>query len=380
MTIPAARLVFPEDDREEILARIRAVLERGWLTLGPQTAELERKFADRHDIAHAVAVSSGTSALEIILRALGVGGRQVVVPVNTFFATAAAVVHAGGVPRFADIGAATMMLTLETVQRAVTDDTAGVIIVHIGGMISPEIVAIAAFCDERGLFLVEDAAHASGSRWEGWAAGSFGVAGAFSFYPTKIVTSGEGGMIATNSPRIAEEALVYRDQGKERFDANWHVRLGHNWRLSEFHAAVGVVQLRRLEQFIETKRAVAGRYDEALAGLPRITPLREPTGARANYHKYVAILDEGIDRQVLKQRLRQEHGVALGGEVYDQPLHVQPVFRHYSEGAFPVAEDLCARHVCLPIHSDMSLAEADVVVEALTSILGNDPRARSETV
>ncbi len=378
MRIPAARLVFRGSDRDEILERIGAVLDGGWLTLGPQTAELEREFARRHGVAHAVAVASGTGALEIVLRALGVAGRRVVVPTNTFFATAAAVVHAGGIPRFADVGDEGMMLTLDTVRAAVTDDTAGVVIVHIGGMISSEIDAIAAFCRERDLFLVEDAAHAAGSRWQDRPAGTLGVAAAFSFYPTKIVTSGEGGMIATNEDWIAAEARVYRDQGKERFDANWHVRMGANWRLSELHAAVGVVQLGRLEEFIEAKRAVARRYDEAFFGIAGLTPLREPIGARANYHKYVAHLDDEIDRAALKRTLREDHGVALGGEVYDRPLHVQPVFRRFAEGTFPVADECCARHVCLPIHSDMSPAEADAVVDALAVAL-REPNIRPET-
>ncbi|HEY3096420.1 MAG TPA: aminotransferase class I/II-fold pyridoxal phosphate-dependent enzyme, partial [Acidimicrobiia bacterium] len=187
MNVPAARMVFSDDDRAAVLSMIDEVLRTGSLTLGPHTRELEESFRNRHDAPYAVAVSSGTSALEIILRSLGVEGRDVVVPANTFFATAAAVVHAGGAPRFADVAQDTLALSAETVEAALTENTAGVIVVHIGGLISPEVEAIKQLCDARGLFLVEDAAHAHGSSLDGRPAGAFGVAGAFSFYPTKVM-------------------------------------------------------------------------------------------------------------------------------------------------------------------------------------------------
>ena len=162
MNIPAARLVFSPEDRAEILGLIDESLQTGSLTLGARTRELEASFAARHQSPHAVAVSSGTSALEITLRVLGVAGREVVVPANTFFATAAAVLHAGATPRFADIAESTLALTAETVEAALTPQTAGVIIVHVGGIVSPDVVAIRELCDRRGLFLMEDAAHAHG--------------------------------------------------------------------------------------------------------------------------------------------------------------------------------------------------------------------------
>src|SRR5437870_13488926 len=160
MTVPAARIVFSEEDRAEVLALVDESLRTGSLTLGPRTRELEDAFAARHQMPFAVAVNSGSSALEIALRALGAGGHEVVVPTNTFFATAAAVVHAGGTPRFVDIAADTFALTAAAVEGALTSETAGVVVVHVGGVVSPELEAIAELCRDRGLFLVEDAAHA----------------------------------------------------------------------------------------------------------------------------------------------------------------------------------------------------------------------------
>jgi perosamine synthetase len=363
-------MVFSDDDRAAVLSMVDQVLRTGSMTLGPLTKELEESFRARHDAPHAVAVSSGTSALEIILRTLDVEGREVVVPANTFFATAASVMHAGGKPRLADVAPDTMALSAETVEAALGDDTAGVIVVHIGGLISPEVEAIRRLCDERGLFLVEDAAHAHGSSLDGQPAGSFGVAGAFSFYPTKVMTTAEGGMIVTADERIRDDAVIYRDQGKAGFLGGDHVRLGYAWRMSELHATVGIVQLGRLDEFIKIRREVADQYDEALARIDGITPLAPPPGAESNYYKYVAMLDPGIDRQEVKATLREEHGVSLSGEVYASPLHHQPVFAGLQDGSLPVAEDVCRRHVCLPIHSDMTSDEAAHVVASLRTVLG----------
>src|SRR3989440_9064302 len=281
MNIPAARIVFSDDDRAAVLAMIDQSLQTGALTLGPYTRELEDAFRSRHDAPFAVAASSGTSAIEIILRTIGVEGREVVVPANTFFATAAAVIHAGGTPRFADVARDTLALSATTVEAALGDDTAGVVLVHIGGAITPEVDAIRALCERRGLFLVEDAAHAHGSSLDGRAAGSFGIASAFSFYPTKVMTTGEGGMIVTGDSGLRDEALIYRDQGKAGFLNGDHVRLGYAWRMSELHAAVGLVHLRGLDEAIEARRRVAEVYRDGLAGCEGIRPIPVPEGCRS---------------------------------------------------------------------------------------------------
>lgn len=363
--VPAARICISEEDRREILLGIDAILRSGTLTLGASGRAFEEAFARVVGARHAVAVSSGTGALEITLRILGVAGREVVVPTNTFFATAAAVVHAGGRPRFADVEAATLAVSLETVRQAVTPATAGVIVVHIGGMVSPETPRIAAFCRERGLFLLEDAAHAHASSLGGRMAGTFGTAATFSFYPTKVITAAEGGMIVTDDADIDRQARQYRDQGKESFLSSVHVCMGSNWRLSELHALVGLVQLRRLEAFVADRRRVAAEYTRRLSGLPGLRPLAPPAGVRSNVYKYPALLDPGIDRASLKQALRERFDVSLSGEVYGTPCHRQPVFKEWSEGEFPVADDVCARHICLPVYPGMTDEEIDRVVSAL---------------
>ena len=367
--VPAARIVFSEDDRKAVLAMIDEALRTGALTLGGNGRRFEEAFAARHQVPYAVAVSSGTSALEIVFRAIGVEGRDVVVPTNTFYATAAAVVAAGGRPRLADVSASTMALSAASLEAALTPQTAAAALVHIGGLITPEIDDIKAVCERRGIALVEDAAHAHGASYQGRPAGTFGTAAAFSFYPTKVMTSGEGGMIVTADQRIRDEALVYRDQGKAGFLGGDHVRMGSAWRMSELHAAVGVVHLGRLDEAIATRQAAAARYDKALAGIAGCEPLAIPADCESNYYKYVALLDPAVDRAVLKAELRERAGVTLSGEVYALPLHGQPVFADLSGDAFPVADDVCRRHICLPVHSDMTDDEADYVAESLAEAL-----------
>jgi perosamine synthetase len=380
--VPSARVVFPASDRAEVAAAVTGILASGALTLGPYTRRFETAFAAAHtgprpdpgagsptpDPPHAVAVASGTAALGIALLAIGVRGREVIVPANTFYATAAAVLQAGARPVFADVAAATFALDAAAVRAALTPHTAAVVAVHIGGLIPPQVGELRALCDEQGIALVEDAAHAHGSTFEGRFAGSFGTAAAFSFYPTKVVTGGEGGMVLTASEHLAQEARIYRDQGKGAFTANHHVRLGSAWRMSELHAATGLVHLRRMAEFIARRRAVAARYDKALAGLDGLQPLAEPPGCRSNIYKYIVLLPPGLDRARFKSELAQRFGVHLSGEVYDLPLHRQPVLADYAGSPLPVAEELAARHICLPVHSDMTDGEVDEVLAAVASV------------
>ncbi len=371
--VQAARIVFPPDDRAEIAEAITGILTTGALTLGPYTKQFEAAFAEAHDAAHAVAVASGTAALEISLRAVGVDGRDVIVPANTFYATAAAILRAGGRPVFADIDAATFALSPDTITAALTPDTSAVVLVHIAGLISPHADEIKSLCERRGITLVEDAAHAHGATYDGKFAGAFGAAAAFSFYPTKVVTSGEGGMIVTPSGDLADEARIYRDQGKGAFSANHHVRLGYAWRLSEANAVTGLVHLRRMGEFITRRREVAARYDKALASLDGLEPVAEPAGCRGNIYKYIVLLPPGADRAAFKRELAAKHDVRLAGEVYDLPLHHQPVLAEYARGALPVAEDMCHRHVCLPVHSDMRDDEVDQVLTAVAAVYDTLP-------
>jgi dTDP-4-amino-4,6-dideoxygalactose transaminase len=227
-----------------------------------------------------------------------------------------------------------------------------------------------AWAGKKGLWLVEDAAHAHGSSYNGVHAGSFGLAGSFSFYPTKVMTSGEGGMIVTNDDRIAEEARIYRDQGKASFTQNAHVRMGYNWRMSEPHAIIGLRHLERLPAMIADRQRIASVFDRELQALSNLSPLAVPPHGICNYYKYIVVLKDKQDRRELKALLRDRYGVSLSGEVYEEPLHRQPVFASYVSGALPIAEDYCSRHLCLPIFAGMDEQEAHQVLNAMNAVIG----------
>jgi len=371
MKIPAAKIYFPEEDREKLLEQIDEILESGQLTLGKYTKEFEEQFAEYVGTKYAIAVNSGTSALEIPLRALDVKSHSVIVPTNTFFATPASVIHAGGEVIFAEV-TENLCIDPDSIKQKIRDDTKGVIVVHIGGIVAPQIKEIKEICEDHGLFLIEDAAHAHGSTLDGKMAGSFGDAAAFSFYPTKVMTSGEGGIITTDDKKIYERALVFRDQGKAGFYGNVHIEMGYNWRMSEVHAAIGLSQFARLEGFISDRRRNAKIYDGKLKKIEGVTLIKIPSNVESNYYKYVVMLDEGIDRAAIKKELKEKHDVSLSGEVYELPCHLQPIFKDsygFKEGDYPVAEDVCRREICLPVFATMTEEQAKYVVDSLKEVL-----------
>ena len=369
-TVPAAKIQFFPEDRVWIAERIQEVLSTGQLTLGKYGAEFEQKFAQFCGTRHAIAVNSGTGSLEIILRALSVEGKDVLVPTNTFFATAAAVIHAGGRPVLVDMDPESFAVRPEDLEKRLTSKTVALIVVHIGGIVSRRMPELQEWAAKQGLWLVEDAAHAHGSSYKGVRAGAFGIAGSFSFYPTKVMTSGEGGMIVTSDDRIADEARIYRDQGKAGFTQNAHIRMGYNWRMSEPHAIIGLKHLERLPAMINDRQKIASVYNRELRSFNGLTTVVVPAEGVCNYYKYLVVLKQRQDRKALKTLLREKCGVSLAGEVYEEPLHKQPVFEDYVSWALPVSEDYCARHLCLPVFSGMEEADAHHVLRALKEVIG----------
>jgi perosamine synthetase len=374
MRVAAQAYSFPEEDIGLVTGQLGALLADGaFLTMGRHVEEFEAAFAARHGGGLAAATSSGTSALEAILEALGVAGGEVVVPTNTFAATAFAVIRAGARPVFADVGP-DLCIDPDDAARRITSRTRAVVTVHIGGLISPRTPDLVEACEQHGVPLVEDAAHAHGSALGDRPAGSFGVAAAFSFFSTKVITTGEGGMVLTRDPAVHDTVRVLRDQAKVG-GSNLHEQVGASWRLTEVQAMLGIAQLARLDDFIARRQAIAERYRLGLAEVPGIEVLPVPPRAFHNFYKVIALL-EGVAPEELRARLRADHDIALGGYVYDVPLHRQPVFRELADGPLPVAEDLCARHVCPPVYPALTDAQVDHVVAALSQALTDRPVAR----
>ncbi len=360
---------FPEDSLDDILNDIRLVLKGGRLNEGPYVQEFERKFAEYCNAKYAVAVNSGTASLDVTLRHFRLQGREVIVPTNTFISTPNAVIFAGGKPVFADMNENTLGIDVEDVKRKVTSRTAGVIVVHIAGLVCPQIDELKRFCENKGLFLLEDAAHAHGAMMDGRKAGTFGDAGCFSFYPTKVMTSCEGGMILTNNQQLADEARCMRTCGQNA--ERQMVMLGHNWRLSEMAAVVGQHQLAKLEEFIAKRNQVARWYEKALVGIDGVTLFHTPANFRHSYYKYPVRLADGIDRLALNPLLKEKHGVEPG-HVYYPPCHLHPYYRETfgtKEGDLPTAERVLKQVLCLPMHYGVTQEDVDYIRDALTSSL-----------
>jgi len=364
MKIPPVKLYFPPEDIVKIQEDVKKILESGMLTLGEYTRRFEKKFAQLSQTKFAVATNSGTSALEIILRSLPIPKSAIVlVPTNTFTATAATVILSGHKLKLIDVNPVSACLSLKAIEANLNPKPAAIIVVHIGGLMAPEIFEIREYCTSHGIYLVEDAAHAQGSIARGSPAGSLGIAGAFSFYPTKVITSGEGGMVVTNDKHIYEEGLRLRDQGKDSFLCNDIVRIGNNWRLPEISAAVGLRQLKRLDKIIQDRTEAASYFEGGLAEIPSIETRDTPNDFRNNYYKYI-LYTKNRDRL---SKFLNEQGISCSGAVYDPPLHLQPIYRNLlgmKEGDLPNAEMVSKTMLCLPMFK-MTQEEKEYIVNKI---------------
>ncbi len=363
MQIPAMRLNFTKEDIRKIQDAVEEILSVGVLTMGPRVQAFEEAFKRVSGTRHAVAVSSGTAALEVILRAIDVQGWDVLLPTNTFIATAVAIDAAGGRKIFVDANEEDLCLDLADLERKLTSRTKAVIVVHIGGMIPRRMGEIQEFCRAHGLFLIEDAAHAHGACFQGRPAGSLGHAAAFSFFPTKVVTCGEGGMITTDDEELARKARLLRSFGREDPLCNVSVFPGNNWRMSELNAMVGLMHLDHLEENLASRKEIAKLYDSFLCELDWMRPVKPSQEVIPSYYKYTVL--SWIPREYLKSSLARR-GVNCPGEVYRLPCHLQPVYKEvYSASACPNSERLCSSHLCLPLYPGMTPYEVEYVAGSL---------------
>jgi perosamine synthetase len=356
---------FSEDSLNEITKQIRLMLKSGRLTDGPYAQEFEKKFAQYNNAKYAVAVSSGSSSLDVALTYFKVKGAEVIVPTNTFISDPNAVLLAGGKPVFADMNSDTLGIDVEDVKRKITEKTKGVIVVHIAGLVCPQINELKEFCDQKGLFLLEDCAHAHGASMDGQKAGTFGDVGCFSFYPTKVMTACEGGMIITNNDQLVQEAKFLRTCGQN--SDRMMVTLGHNWRMSELSAIVGTNQLEHLDEFIAKRNEVARQYETLLADIAGISLFRNPPNFRHSYYKYPLKLADGIDRSKIATLLKEKYAIETG-HVYYPPCHMHPYYKEAfgtKDGDLPNSERVLKQVLCLPMHVGLTNENIKYISESL---------------
>ena len=369
--IPGAKPWFPDEDIPGILEKIGDVLRGGRLILGPRAKELEALWAKRVGVEHAVAVSSCTAALEIAYRYYGVAGHEVIVPTNTFVATANAAVAAGARVVFCDMNEDDYGLDVDDALRKITPRTKAIVAVHIAGIIPTEMERLVRECHSRGIKVIEDCAHAHGSTLKGREAGSLGDVGCFSLYPTKVLTSCTGGAVTTNDADLATFARSLRHHGQGA-SLEEIVLAGNDWVLDEVRSVLATAQLQRLDDFLAHRRAVAARYDELLKGDGRFTlPKLHPEMAPA-WYKYPVLLPEGTDRDGIRKRIYEAHGIEMGA-LYSPPCHLMPVFKTTlgtKMGDLPRSERALARQICLPMHAKVSMEDAQRSVDVLREALG----------
>lgn len=368
---------------EEEIAEVVDSLRNGWLTTGPKVRRFEEEFATYTGAACAVAVNSCTAALHVALAALGIGeGDEVIVPTMTFCATANVVVHLGATPILVDVGE-DYHITVEAIERAITPRTRAIVPVHYAG-VACDMDEIIALARRHGIYVVEDAAHAVGTSYHGRKIGAHGDAVCFSFYATKNMTTGEGGMVTVNDPSLADRIrrLTLHGMSQDAWKryaktGSWFYEVlepGFKCNMSDLQAAMGIHQLHRLDRFVEVRQAIAHRYARALSKLPGLTLPEERPDRTHIYHLYPVRVDEheaGISRDKLIDCLRNSN---IGTSVHFIPLHRHPAYRDrfgYRPESFPVAERLYQGLLSLPLYPGMSKADTDDVVHAMACALGH---------
>jgi perosamine synthetase len=363
---------FSKEDRELIHRELDLILS-GPLSMGPNVKSFENEFAARIGSKYAIAMNSCTSTLEAALLAKGAVGREVIVPAETFIATGMAVHMIGAVPVFAEISEDTFCLDLDDVKRRITPRTAGIILVHFAGRITHNVTDFREFCDKNKLFLIEDAAHTPGAHIDGREAGTFGHIGCFSFYPTKVITSGEGGMLTTNDEDVASFARSYQNRGKNMsIEDEQYISVGRNVRMTELSALLGRVQLSHLDEYLEKRRLISSVYAEMLSNHPMIKLILPQKIESSSYWKIPILLDSGIDRLKIVTAMN-EAGISVD-MTYQPAVHLQPVFRKLlgiAPGLLPTTEQLLGRHLCLPCHPRMTGADANFVSTTLLRLVND---------
>lgn len=375
--LPYGRQTIDDDD----IAAVVEVLRSDWLTTGPKVAEFEAAFAAFTGAKEAVAVSNGTAALHAAMFALGVGsGDEVIVTPMTFAASANCALYQGATPVFADVDPDTLLINPDDVAAKITPRTKAIVAVDYAGQ-PCDYDRLRAIVDKHGLKVVADACHAVGGSYRGQSVGTLADLNTFSLHPVKHFTTGEGGLITTNDPELAQRMRVFRNHGitsdhRQRAEQGGFfyemVALGYNYRITDFQCALGISQLTKLPGWVARRQAIAQLYDQAFATIPAVKPLAVRPEVSHAYHLYVVQFDLvqlTADRNMLFQALRAE---GLGVNVHYIPVHLHPYYRQQlgtQPGQCPVAEVAYERIVSLPIFPLMTDEDGQDVVTAVTKVI-----------
>jgi dTDP-4-amino-4,6-dideoxygalactose transaminase len=327
------------------------------------TKEFEDRFSEMSNSKFALACSNGTTAIELALKAINVKNKKVLIPSNTFFATSVAVTNAGGIIELLDMESESFSIHPVDLENKISSEVGAVIIVHIGGIISPNIKKILRICRKYKVPLIEDAAHAHFSVRGNDYAGTIGDIGTFSFFPTKVMTTGEGGMITTNNKKLYEKMKSLKNFGRDNFDSGHIINAeGNNFKINEFTSLLGCIELDRVKSRIERRTLLLDRYIKNLKGTSYRVLKQSDEGVCANYK---AIVVCPMESSWLKTYCKQ-HNITLTGEVYKIPIHHQPLYKDcFSYVNLPNTDYYYNHHICPPLYPELSLEEIDYICDVL---------------
>lgn len=370
---------IPESDVPEIMLQLEEVIRSGMFIQGKYVSRLEKMFAEYCGTKYAVATNSGATALEVALRATGVEGKKIIVPTQTFVASVSAIVRSNNIPVIVDVEEDTQSLSARIIKENLTGDVFAVMWIHMAGFITPDYYNIKKLCDEQGILLIEDASHAVGASIDGIKAGNLGFAGCFSLFATKIITSGEGGIITTNNHEFAEECKVIRNHGCVRNPAPYEgidfgvncTYASSNYRMPELSAVVGVSQVPRIDEFVLKRNSLATAYDLYITN-PKVTKPKIPSNTVMTWWQYIISLPVGTkleERTALCTELLKTHGIATAN-AYWPACHEQPAFLKYIDGQkYDVTDSLLKRHLALPLYVEMDLEQVKYVSDVVNHVI-----------
>jgi perosamine synthetase len=368
--IPIAQPLLGDEELNNVIEAVKS----GWISSkGRFISEFEKNAAKYFGGRYGIATSSGTTALHLALVALGIGkGDEVIVPNLSFIATANVVRYTGAKPVFVDVHPEYWCIDPEKIKKKITKKTKAIIPVHLYGHPCDMDMIKSIACNNNGLYIIEDAAEAHGAEYKGEKVGSFGDIACFSFFGNKIITTGEGGICITNDENIAKEIQILRDHGMNPKKKYWHDRIGFNYRMTNIQAAVGVAQLKKIDQFIKKKREIVKKYNSLLKDVEGITLPPEMPWAKSVYWIYSILVDEnfGLSRDKLRERLG-EKGIDTRPLFY--PLSELPPYK--SKEAFPVAKSLSTKGISLPSPVSLNEEEIERIVQEIIRLKVNRSNA-----
>jgi len=376
--LPYGRQFIDEDDISAVVDVLRSPL----ITTGPKCREFEEAIAKYTGVEYAVAVSNGTAALHAACYAAGIGeGDEVITTAITFAASANAVLYCGGTPVFADIDAKTYNIDPEDIRRKITDKTKAIIPVHFTGQ-PCEMDEIMKIAEEFNLVVIEDGAHVLGSEYKGEKIGCRGDMQTVSFHPVKHITTGEGGVILTNNKDFYDKMMLFRTHGitrdeklLNRNEGRWYYEqldLGYNFRITDIQCALGISQLKKLDGFLEKRRALVGYYNELLKDVDGIITPYQSEDANSSWHLYIIKLDSQLVGNCRKEVFDELWKRNIGANVHYIPVYYHPYYQGlgYEKGLCPIAEELYDNMITLPLFTQMTEADVEYVVKNLKEIVG----------